>query len=283
MLKKIVYMLLVFAVALILNGCDSGAYSAEKRFWHASKAYNKLMKASEKATQVDYQKVIDSFREITIRYPMWLNSAQAQFNIGQLYAMQGNLSKAKDEFGVILKDHSGNVDMCARGLFMIALIHEREDNWPKAREALDKITDSYPDTDTAFQVPIHIAEYYKIKGRNAEAEAAYSAALDKYKKAIKDNPKTYGAIVTVDLIVTCYVDQEKWNEALDYLSGLVSDYSDTLLAPKAMFIKGAIYEQKLSQPDKARELYREIMQKYSKTPFAKAAQQQIEGLNKPKK
>lgn len=282
MSKKIVSIFLVFAVLLILNGCDSGIYSAEKRFWHASNAYNKLMKASEKATQVDYQKVIDSFREITIRYPMWPNSAQAQFNIGQLYAMQGNLSKAKDEFGVIIKGYPANVDMCARGLFMIALICEREDDWPKAKEALDKITDSYPDTGTAFQVPIHIAEYYKIKGQNAEAEAAYAAALDKYKKMIKDNPKTYGAIMTVDLIVTCYADQDRWNEALDYLSGLVSDYSDTLLAPKALFIKGAIYEQRFNQSDKAREFYREVIQKYPKTPFAKAAQQQIESLSKPK-
>jgi TolA-binding protein len=281
--KKIIFILPVLVAVFILNGCDSGTYSAEKRFWHASKAYNELMKAPEKATQVDYQKVIDSFREITIRYPMWPNSAQAQFNIGQLYGMEGNLSKAKDEFGAILKDYSANVDMCARGLFMIALICEREDNWPKAKETLDKITDSYPNTGTAFQVPIHIAEYYKIKGQNTEAEAAYAAALDKYKKAVKDNPKTYGAIMTVDLIITCYVDQEKWNEALDYLSNLVSDYSDTLLAPKALFVKGVIYEQKLDQPDKARELYQEIMQKYSKTPFAKAAQKQIEGLNKPKK
>ena len=282
MSKKTVSIFLVFAVLLILNGCDSGIYSAEKRFWHASKAYNQLLKTAEKATTVDYQKVIDSFREITIRYPMWPNSAQAQFNIGQLYAMQGNLSKAKDEFGVISKGYPANVDMCAKGLFMIALICEREDDWPKAKETLDKITDSYPSSGTAFQVPIHIAEYYKIKGQNAEAEAAYAAALDKYKKIIKDNPKTYGAIMTVDLIVTCYVDQERWNEALDYLSGLVSDYSDTPLAPKGLFIKGAIYEQKFNQPDKARELYREVIQKYPKTPFAKAAQQQIESLSKPK-
>lgn len=282
MSKKTVSIFLVFVVLLILNGCDSGIYSAEKRFWHASKAFNGLVKASDKATQVDYQKVIDSFREITIRYPMWSNSAQAQFNIGQLYAMQGNLSKAKGEFGVIIKGYPTNTDMCARGLFMIAIICEREDDWPKAKETLDKITDSYPDTGTAFQVPIHIAEYYKIKGQNAEAEAAYAAALDKYKKIIKNNPKTYGAIITVDLIMTCYADQERWNEALDYLSGLASDYPDTLLAPKGLFIKGAIYEQKLNQPDKARELYREVIQKYSKTPFAQAAQQQIESLNKPK-
>ena len=240
------------------------------------------MKAPEKATPVDYQKIIDSFREITIRYPMWPNSAQAQFNIGQLYAMQGNFPKAKDEFLLILKDYQANVDMCARGLFAAALVYEKEDNWPKAKETLDRIENDYPDTGTAFQVPLHTAEYYKVKGKSAEADAAYLAALDKYKSLIKDKPKTYGALITVDLVLSCYSDQEKWNEAMDYLVSLVVDYPETLLAPKAKFIQAAIYEQKLSQPEKARELYDEIIKKYAKTPFAKTAQQQLERMNKAK-
>ena len=274
--------MLVFSAVIILNGCDSGIYSAEKRFWRASKAFNQLLKAPDKATPVDYQKVIDSLREITIRYPMWPNSAQAQFNIGQLYAMQGNFSKARDEFLVIAKDYPANVDMCGRGLFTAALVYEKEDNWPKAKETLERIEKDYPDTGTAFQVPLHIAEYYKIKGKNAEADAAYLAALDKYKNLIKEKPKTYGALVTVDLAVNCYTDQDKWNDAVDYLGSLAVDYPETLLAPKAMFIQAAIYEQKLNQPGKSRELYDEIIKKYSKTPFAKTAQGQIERLNKPK-
>jgi len=278
--KKIVFILPLFVTILILSGCDSGIYSAEKRFWHASKEYVKLSKAPEKATPADYQKVIDSFREITIRYPMWRNSAQAQFNIGQLYAMQGNFSKARDEFTAMLKDYSGNADICSNGLFMIALIYEKEKDWPKAKEALDKITNSYAETGIAFRVPLHTAEYYKMNGRDAEAEAAYAEALEKYKKAVEGSPKTSGALVTVDLIVTCYVDQEKWNEALDYLSSLISSHSDTLLAPKALFLKGVIYEQKLSQPEKARELYREVMEKYPNTPFVVTARQQMESLDK---
>jgi len=269
---------LVVAVLLSLTGCDSGTYSAEKRFWHASKEYSQLLKMSEKATPVDYQKVIDSFREITIRYPLWPNSSQAQFNIGQLYAMQGNLSKAKDEFAVILKDYPESVEICARSLFMTALIYEKEDNWARAKESLDKITDSYPNSGTALQVPIHIAEYYKIKKQSAEAEAAYAEALDKYKKFIKENPKTYEAVGILDLIVACYVDQEKWNEALVYLDSLVEGYSDTLLAPKALFIESSIYEQKLNNPEKARELYRQIISKYPKTPFAQIAQGQVNKL-----
>ena len=272
----------VLAAVLFLNGCDSGTYSAEKRFWHAAKEFAQLMKASDKATPVDYQKVIDSFREVTIRYPMWPNSAQAQFNIAQLYAMQGSMSKARDEFAVIIKDYPSNVDMCGRSLFMIALAYEKEDNWPKAKETLEKIEQDYAKTGTALQVPLHIAEYYKMKGQSAEMEAAYASALEKYKNMIKDNPKTYGAIITIDLVITCYADQEKWNEALDYLAGLVTGYPDTLLAPKSLLTQGVIYEQKLKQPDKAREIYRGVVEKYSKTLFAAAAQKQLEALDKAK-
>ena len=282
MSKKAVFISLVFFAAAVLNGCDSGTYSAEKRFWHASRDFNQLMKAPDKATAVDYQKIIDSFREITIRYPMWPSSAQAQFNIGQLYAMQGNFSKARDEFQLILKDYQSNVDMCSRGLFAVALVYEREDNWPKAKEALDRIEKDYPETGTAVQVPLHIAEYYKVKGKNAEADAAYLAALDKYKNLIKNNSKTYGALVTVELVLSCYTDQEKWSEAVDYLGSLAVDYPETLLAPKAKFIQAAIYEQKLNQPEKSRELYDEIIKKYSKTPFADTAKQQLERMNKAK-
>ncbi len=273
---------LSIAILLPLAGCDSGIYSAEKRFWHASKAYNALMKNLEKASASDYQKVIDAYREITIRYPMWPNSAQAQFGIGQLYAIQNNLPKAREEFAVILKDYTANVDMCATVLFIIAVIYEKEDDWAKAQETLNKITSDYSNTGTAFQVPVHIAEYYKSKGQTAEAETAYAAALDKYKSMIKNSPKTYGALIALDLAMTCYSDQEKWNDALEYLGGLAHDYPDTLLAPKSLFITGAIYQEKLNQPQKALEYYREITDKYSKTLFAKAAQQQIELINKPK-
>ena len=115
-----------------------------------------------------------------------------------------------------------------------------------------------------------------------EADAAYLVALDKYKNLIKSKPKTYGALVMVDLALNCYSDREKWSEAVDYLGSLIVDYPETLLAPKAKFVQAAIYEQKLNQPEKSRELYDEIIKKYSKTPFADTAKQQLERMNKAK-
>jgi len=282
MFKAAGYLCAVFLLTACLGGCDSTRYSAEKRFWHASRDYNKLLRSQDAVSPVDYQRVIDKFREITIRYPMWPNSAQAQFNIGQLYAMQGNLSKGRDEFYVILKDYPENKDMCAKALFMIAMSYEKGDDWPKALEAFNKITSGYPETGSALQVPVHIAEYYKLKGKNEEASAAYSAAIEKYRNVISKDPNTYAALAALALAVTCYAAQEKWNEAVDYLDSLVSSYGNLAIAPKALFVESIIYEQKLNMPDKAEINYKNIIEKYSDTPFAKLAENQLTVLKKTK-
>lgn len=280
------WLLLLAATLLPLAGCDSGIYSAEKRFWHASRKYDSLMQKAKDAPGAasgqDYQELIDAFREMTIRYPSWANSARAQFYIGQLYAIQNNLTKAREEFGVILKEYPANTDICATALFTIAVIYEKEGNWEEAKKALDKVVKDYPDSGTALQIPLYEAEHYKAKGQAAETDAAYAAAIDKYKKITADNPKTYGALMAIDFAVGCYSGREAWTEAIDYLADLTRDYPDTLVAPKALFVTGAIYQDKLKQPEKALGYYQQITDKYSKSIFAKPAQQLINLINKAK-
>lgn len=267
---------LAIAILFSIAGCDAGAYSAEKRFWNASREFDRLMRNVERARPEDYQKVIDAFRDITVRYPTWENSARAQFNIGQIYAIQNNFPQARAEFGVILEEYPVNVDICATALFATATIYEREDSWDKAKETLDKLIADYPNTYSALQAPLYIAQYYKRKAAVAEAEAAYEAALEKYKQIIKDNPKTFGAVLTVDFVVSCYGDRDMWNEAIDYLNGLAGDYADSPLAPKALFAIGLIYQNQLEEPKAALDYYRKLIDRYADNFLVKPAEKQIE-------
>lgn len=281
-LASYISLFLFIPIVLFIAGCDSGNYSAEKRFWRASKEFNRLMQNLENATPQDYQKAIDLFREITIRYPLWPNSSRAQFHIGQLYVVQNNLPQARSEFEVILKEYPTNVDLCATALFTTGAIHERENNWDKAMETFNKLTSDYPTTYSALQVPLYIAQHYKNKGQAAETDAAYAAALDKYQKIIKDNSKTFGAVLAEDFAVACYANQKKWSEAVDYLDSLIRDYPDTLLAPKSLFTAGLIYQSQLNDSQKALEYYRKLIDKYPKSYLVKPAEKQIELINKPK-
>lgn len=281
-LKNYIYLFLFVAIVISVAGCDSGNYSAEKRFWRASKEFNRLMQNLENATPQDYRKAIDLFQEITIRYPLWPNSARAQFHIGQLYVVQNNLPQARSEFEVILKEYPTNVDLCATALFTIGAIHERENNWDKALETFNKLTSNYPNAYSALQTPLYIAQHYKNKGQVAEADAAYAAALEKYQKIIKDNSKTFGAVVVEDFAIACYANQKKWTEAIDYLDTLIRDYPDTQLAPKSLFTIGVIYQSQLKEPQKALEYYRKLIDKYPQNYLVKPAEKQIEFINKPK-
>ncbi|MBM3254109.1 MAG: tetratricopeptide repeat protein [Candidatus Omnitrophica bacterium] len=282
---KLRYYILIFILVSILTfltGCDTGIYSAEKRYWHASRKFNMLMQNLKNAKSQDYQTVIDAFREIPIRYPSWANSPKAQFNIGQLYAIQNNFPKARAEFEVILKEYPSNIDICATALFSIAAIYEKEEKQEKAIDTLNKLMSNYPNTYSALQAPLYIAQHYKNKAQAQEASVAYAAALKKYQKIIKDNPKTLGAVLAEDLAIACYADQGEWYEAIDYLDSLVRDYPDVPLAPKALFTIGLIYQDQLKQPQNALESYRKLINKYPQNPLVKPAEKQIELINKPK-
>lgn len=281
-LRKSMYILLAVTFIFVAGGCDSGEYSAEKRFWRASLKHNRLMQNYKEAKPADFQEAINAFREITIRYPFWYNSSKAQFYIAQLYAAQNNLPKARDEFSVILKEYGSSKDICASALFSIARLYEVQGNWDKAKEALEKIAKEYPETGTAFNVPLYMAERYKKRNETAEADAAFSYALEKYKKSLVDNSTKYRSLVAMDFALACYVDQEKWQEAADYLKEITLDYPDSLLAAKSLFLQGVLYQDKLGRIQEAKDNYLKVIDKYPQTPFAKSAKQLIDLIDKQK-
>lgn len=56
--------------------------------------------------------------------------------------------------------------------------------------------------------------------------------------------------------------QGKWEEAVQYLEKIVSQYGDDILADDAVFQLGEIYEKHLNNPEKAAEYYKKILFDY---------------------
>ncbi len=56
-----------------------------------------------------------------------------------------------------------------------------------------------------------------------------------------------------------YIKEQKYNEAVDVLNKLLSDYSDDILADNALFILGELYEKKIKDLEKAKECYKKIL------------------------
>jgi len=56
--------------------------------------------------------------------------------------------------------------------------------------------------------------------------------------------------------------QGKWNQAIDYLDELIKYYPNDILADDAWFIKATIYEEHLSDKEKAMECYKVVLFQY---------------------
>lgn len=277
---KRILCLLWLSFILFWGGCSGGEYGAEKLFWRANKSYVRLLKNLKAAKPEDFQKVIISFRRIVLQYPKWPNSAQAQFSIGLLYAMQNNNVKGKTEFEKVLKNYPKNADVCANAQFSIGKIYESQDNWDKALVCYKKITIDYPYTHIAYQIPLYIAGYYKRKNQDAQAEATYKEAIERYKSIVKEHPNTLAAITAQNFIVASLLDQKKWNEAVEYLQSLVDVYPGSALARKSLYTMGAIYQKQLNQLQKAINIYQELIEKYPDSKEAKSAKEQIKTIIK---
>ncbi|MCK5161978.1 MAG: tetratricopeptide repeat protein [Candidatus Aureabacteria bacterium] len=261
--RKILYILFMVSV-LLITGCGGGEYEAEKLLWQANKSFAKLKENIETAAPKDYEEVILAFRKLVFKFPKWKYSPRAQLTIGQLYALQNNMSKAKGELTKVLKEFPQDANTCASALFAIGKIYEDENKWNKALENYKKMVSDYPETYAAYQVPLYIAQYYKSKNMNEKAEGAYKEAIEGYEKVIKEHPDTFASLTAQKFIIAALVEQKKWSKAAEYLQARANAYAGTPLAVESLCKIAVIYQEELPSVRQSETAYKKAVEEYGK-------------------
>ncbi|MEA3346486.1 MAG: tetratricopeptide repeat protein [Candidatus Auribacterota bacterium] len=260
---KILYVLFM-VFALLINGCSGGEYEAEKLLWQANKCFAGLKEDLESAAPEDYEEVVLAFRKIVFKFPKWKYSSRAQLTIGQLYALQNNMPKAKTEFAKVLEEFPQDVNTCASALFSIGKICEEENNWNKALKNYKKIVSDYPETYAAYQVPLYIAQYYKAKNMNKKSEAAYKEAIEGYEEVIKEHPDTFASLTAQKFIIAALIEQKKWSKAAEHLQNQADAYPGTPLAVESLCKVAVIYQEELPSRRQAETAYKKAVEEYEK-------------------
>ncbi len=277
--RKLIFISII--LFLFSAGCSGGEYSAEKLYWKATKKYNHLLKNLEQVKASDFQKVIIDYREVIGRFPRWRNTPKAYFNISRLYVLQKQYSQARTELEKLKENFSKMPDICANAEFTIGLIYEGEDRWDEALKHFKIVEDEYPQTYSAFQVPLHIMRHYKRMGETEKENEAYHKALSKYKAIIEQNPNTMGALAILDFVITVYAEKDKKDEVLAYLDGLIEKYSNSAIKAKALLSKSLIY-YKLGQVEESINSLEMLISDFPDSDLAKMAQEQINKIKEKK-
>jgi len=232
----------------------------------------------------DLEKAIKAYEEFVEQYPQSKVINQVKFQIGKLYLDKGDTEKAKETFVNIIKEYPKEKELCANTMYLLAICYEKEGDSAKTVGQLRQLRQDYPNTKLALAVPLFLALHYQQSQAGQEKiEEAFQEAISEYRKVFEEEANKDIAIEAGRLISVCYVQQQRWNEAISVLNTLIERYPDTPEAQVYLFNIANIYQKELAQPEMAMEVYRKLIDSYPNSQLVGLARAQLDSLSKEQK
>lgn len=263
--------------ALMLAGC-SASYNGERWFWKAQHLQTSIAKDLSKATPEQFAKLIDAFALVTKKSPGTVWAARAQTVVGSLYATQKEYAKARTALALVLQEYNQYQDVVLAARIAIAKTYEVERDWDHAITSYQEISDYHPWSTVGLQVPLYMAAKYEEQRKPELAKSAYDRAVRFYTGLIPDAPTVEMGAQAKGYLAQALERLGQWDQAVKTLEELLAAPKGAN-RPLTLLMLGSIYQTKLPHPEKAVELYQQLIREFPKHPYVKLATIQLQHLN----
>lgn len=133
------------------------------------------------------------------------------------------------------------------------------------------------------------AQEYYDSGLTNIKDGKYEEALRDFESLIKEYPENSLAVnayfemgkIFHGKLIKSYSNIESSEQAVEYYRVVADKYSDSPLAPNALFMVGFIQANELNQLDNAKGTYTKFLGKYPDNELAKSAQAELDNLGIP--
>lgn len=230
MRKAAILVLIIFS---FLAGCDSGQYAIERRYWQVEKQAEKIFKNPHASPPKELENAVNSLNKFIQKYPNNDLSVNAEFNIAHLYIAKNEFAKARAQLKLLMDKYAKSQTILSEALFLTGNSYEIEDKWDLALAEYKKIMQEYATTRRGLDIPIYIAQHYKIKYQPDKMIAAYQEAIAHYGALSAKFPNTPLAYNADTLVAQSYIALKDKVKAKEALEKLIKDY------PKSKLIKTA--------------------------------------------
>ncbi len=284
-MKKIIYLMLsaliVLGVALAIAG-SSGEYAAEKLFYRAMKNNEKIAINPDVAPPKLLETVENDLKKLLKKYPNVNIARDASMALAEFYIVNKNYDKALATLNTMIKKYAKDEAVLSAAIFLKGRAYELQGNWPKALKEYETLRDKYTQTQIGMQIPIYIAKYYEGKGRAVDAKAAYAQAEQFYQRLERENSgKLLGYGASVFLIQT-YILSEDYEQAGKVLEETLKKYMSQIAITQLLPQAENIFVKKLNRPEKAVEIYKNVIEKVKNEKFVKSVKNRIAVLEAKK-
>ncbi len=228
----------------------------------------------------DLTKAIGVYEEFVQKNPTSKIIKHAKFQIGRLYFIKEDFTKAGQVFEELIRDYPKETDLAINAQLASAACYERQGNWDKTNQLYQALKSNYPESRVSLSIPLFIVQHYLKANQTQEAESAFNEAISGYEKLIKQNPNSALAAEAQDFISLAYISQQRWDKAIGSLKALVDKYPKSPKASTSLFTMAAIYQRQLKEPKKAIEIFQKFIEQYPRHTLASLAKSEIESLQK---
>ncbi len=224
----IIYLALLFGLFVVLFALDrKGDYIVEKKTWELYRKHIDIAKDPVVIPDRAFEDIIAGYTNIISQYPDSRLAPELHIRLGGVYMLRKDYEAARKSFHEVITLYPDNKELSAQAMFKVGETYELDDNWVKASQTYTSIIKDYPETDTALSVPIYIATYYRGRNNFQKTMEAYEIAIRYYKRTAADYEDTKMGLSALRYLSNCYLEQNRWNEAIDTLGAILEKYASS--------------------------------------------------------
>ncbi len=263
-MRKIIAILILILVVIFVTLSAlgrGGEYSAERIFYSAMKAYEKIQVNPEVAPPGLVYSVEVKLKRVVNDYPHTNTAKAARMALAEFYATTKRYNKAIATLDDIIKAKGQGARLLSRAHLFKGTIYEQQDDWNMALREYEILRDEYTETAAGLQAPLYIGRYYREKGLQDRAKEAYSEAVAFYTKLEEENKGELFGYTAANLLRESYLNLGEFDKVGEILEYTVKNYPVQLVLKQQLPYIEMIFVRKLQRPDKAVELYEHIKQR----------------------
>ena len=257
--------------AVMLGGCGNDQYAIEKRYWQVKKQSEKVFNNPHATPPNELEKVVNGFNALVQQFPKTKVALESEFTIARLYLVTQEYEKARTQLRMIVNKYSKVAAVCSEAVFLVGNSFQLQDKWALALEQYKKIMQEYPATLKGLDVPIYIAQYYKIKYQPEKMMEAFKFAIAHYTTLANKYANTPLAFIVNKLSAQCSVAMKDWQGALVTYRAMIQNYQGKVEMSDCLMDMALIYYRELKDKSNAKVSLEALIKDYPKSKFVKAA------------
>ncbi len=278
--RKLLLVFILLNFLFVLAGCGKDPYAIEREFWYLQKKAKSVYLNPDASPNRQVNKIVNALNNFAKRNPNTTLEISAEFSIASLYIAKKEFSMARQQLQNMLIKHKDSDLVSSEVLFFIGNSYELEDKWPQALSKYKDIINRYPTTKRGLEVPLYIAQYYKIKYQPDKMKEAFNDAADHFiglSQTYRDKPLGFTAIL---LAAESKYAVKDYQGCINVFDSALNTYTDKDMRASAMMNKALMYFNGLKDKAKTKETLQRLINDYPKNKLAENARKFLKELEK---